>query len=162
LQNYKEEIKLFSKQNPTDILLISETHFTDKNFFNILRCKLYYTNHPDGTAHGVTAILIKETIEGYDLIKYEEDFTQATSIKVKVFPYKINITAVYCPPRHNLKKEHFETFFKTLRPKFIAGGDYNSKHTLWGSRLTKTKGRKLSKVIQEKNYSFLLTGTPKY
>jgi hypothetical protein len=49
-----------------------------------------------------------------------------------------------------------------LGPKFIAAGDYNSKHTLWGSCLTTTKGRGLSKVIQEKNYSFLSTGTPTY
>jgi len=79
---------------------------------------------------------------------------------VKGFPYKITITAVYCPPRHNLKKGHFETFFQTLGPKFIAGGDYNSRHTLWGSRLATTKGSELSKVIQEKNYSFLSIGTP--
>jgi hypothetical protein len=49
-----------------------------------------------------------------------------------------------------------------LGPKCKAGGDYNSKNTLRGSRLTTTKGRKLSKVIQEKNYSFLSTGTPTY
>ena len=81
---------------------------------------------------------------------------------MKGFPYEITVTVVYCPPRHNLKKEHFETFFQTLGPKFIAGGDYNSKHTLWGSRLTTTKGRELSEVIQEKNYTFLSTGKPTY
>jgi len=81
---------------------------------------------------------------------------------VKEFPYEITITAIYCPHRHNLKKEHFETSFQTLGPKFIAGGDYNSKHTLWGSRLTIKKGRELSKVIQEENYSFLSTGKPTY
>jgi endonuclease/exonuclease/phosphatase (EEP) superfamily protein YafD len=81
---------------------------------------------------------------------------------VKGFPYEITITAVYRTPRHNLKKEHFETYFQTLGPKFLVGGDYNSKHTLWSSRLTTTKGRELAKVIQEKNYSFLSTGTPTY
>jgi hypothetical protein len=81
---------------------------------------------------------------------------------VKGFPYEITITAVYCPPRHSLKKEHFETFFQTPGPKFIAGSDYNSKHTLCGSRLTTPKGRELSKVIQEENYSVLSTGTPTY
>jgi len=95
------------------------------------------------------------------LLKYEEDSIQATSIKVKVFPCEITITAFYCPPRHNLKKEQFETFFQTLGTEFIAEGDYNSKHTLWRSRLTK-KGRELSKVIQEKNYIFLSSGTPIY
>jgi len=40
--------------------------------------------------------------------------------------------------------------------------DYKSKHALWGSRTTISKSRELSKVIQEKNYSFLSTGTPTY
>jgi hypothetical protein len=108
-----------------------------------------------------TAILIKETIEHYKLLKYEENSIQATSIKVKWFPYEITVTAVYYPPRYNLKRKYFEIFFQRLRPKFIAGGDYNNKHTIWSPRLTK-KGRNLSKVVQEKNYSFLSTGTPKY
>jgi exonuclease III len=77
LQNHKEQIKLFLNQNFTDILLIRKTHFTTKNYFSISRYKLYYTNH-DGTAHGSTAILIKETIEHYELLKYEEDSIQAT------------------------------------------------------------------------------------
>jgi hypothetical protein len=76
--------------------------------------------------------------------------------------HEIIVAAVYCPPRHNLKKEHFETFFKTLGSKFIAGGYYNSKHIQWGSRLTTTKGRELSKVLQEQNYYFLSTGSPTY
>ena len=46
--------------------------------------------------------------------------------------------------------------------KFITVGDYNNKHTPWGLRLTTAKGRELSKAIQEKNYSFLSTGTPIY
>jgi len=85
---------------------------------------------PRRTAHGGTAILIKESIQHYELLKYEEESIQATSIKVVGFPYEITIAAVYCPPRHNLIKEQFETFFQTLGPIFIAEGDYNSKHTL--------------------------------
>ena len=81
---------------------------------------------------------------------------------MKGFPQEITITAVYCPPRHNLKKDHFEKFFQTLGSKCIAGGDCNSKHTLWGSSLTTTKGRELSKVLQESSYSFLSTGRPTY
>jgi tartrate dehydratase beta subunit/fumarate hydratase class I family protein len=56
------------------------------------RYKLYYTNRPDGTAHGGTAILITETIEHYELLKYEEDSIQSTSIKVKGFPFEVTIT----------------------------------------------------------------------
>jgi endonuclease/exonuclease/phosphatase family metal-dependent hydrolase len=41
----------------------------------------------------------------------------------------------------------------------LAGGDFNSKNTLWGSRLTTTKGHELAKVIQAQNYSYLSTGS---
>ena len=53
-------------------------------------------------------------------------------------------------------------FLSTLGPKFTAGGDYNRKHIVWGSRLTTTKGRELLKAIQEQNYLHLSTGTPTY
>jgi hypothetical protein len=69
---------------------------------------------------------------------------------------------VYCPPLHNLKQIHFGTFFHTLGPKFIAGGDINSKHTAWGSRLTTTKGRELYRAIHDNNYLTISPGTPTY
>jgi len=39
----------------------------------------------------------------------------------------------------------------------LAGGDFNSKNKLWGSRLTTIKGRELAKVLEAKNYSYLST-----
>ena len=81
MQNHKEDIKLFSNQNPIYIVLISETHFTTKNYFSMPRYQLYYTNHPDGTADGGTAVIINETTEHYELLKHEGESIQATSIK---------------------------------------------------------------------------------
>ena len=71
MQNHIEEIKLFLNQNFIDILVINETHFATKNYFSTPRYTLYYTNHPDGTAHEITATLMKEKIEHYELLKYE-------------------------------------------------------------------------------------------
>ena len=85
--HHKEELTIFLKQNYIDILLISETHFTYKNYFRIPSYKLCHTTHPDGTAHGGTAILTKESIQHYELLKYQEESIQATSIKVRGFPY---------------------------------------------------------------------------
>jgi len=150
------------KQNLIDILLISETHFTNKHHYTIPGYNLCYTCHPGGTAHRGTAIIIKNTLEYYERPKYAEPTIQATSITVSGLFYKITIAAIYCPPRHNLKEEHFKAFFQTLGPRFLAGGDFNRKHTLWGSRLTTTKGRELAKLLQANNYSFLSTGSPTY
>jgi len=135
----------------------------NKNHFTIPGYDLCYTCHPDGTAHGGTAIIIKNTLEYYEGPKYAESTIQATSITVSGLFYKTTIAAVYCPPRHNLKEEQFKAFFQTLGPKFLAGGgDFNSKHTLWGSRLTTAKGRELAKLLQANNYYFISTGSPTY
>jgi hypothetical protein len=69
---------------------------------------------------------------------------------------------VYCPPRLKLKKEQFEHFFCTLGQRFLAGGDYNCKNVLWGSRLTTTKDKELANLMQDNNYSYLSSGTPTY
>jgi exonuclease III len=154
LLQHKDEVTLFLKGQHIDIPLISETHFTAESYFKIPNFRVYSTTHPDGTTYGGTAIIIKQTIDHHELQKYEENHLQATSIKVRTFPYDLSISAVYFHPRHNIKKEQFGHFFSTLGQRFLAGGDYNSKNVLWGSRLTTTKGKEL---VQDNNYSYVGT-----
>jgi hypothetical protein len=63
------------------------------------------------------------------------DFLQATTVSVEDSVDSLLISAVYLPPKHIVKQEQLETFYNTLGQRFIAGGDYNTKHTAWGSRL---------------------------
>jgi len=142
--------------------LFSETHFTAKAHFSIPRYSLCHTNHPDDRAHGGTAILVRTTIKYAEQLCYAKPEIQATIIQVQGQQRCINIASVYCPPRYNLKAQHCHSFFKLLEPCFIAGGDYNCKHTLWGSRLIITKGTEPAFIFQSQNYSFLSTGTPTY
>jgi exonuclease III len=121
MKQHQKEIKIFLAHNQIDVLLISETHFTKRTCFSIPYYKIYTTNHPDGTAHGGTAIVIKHTRKHYEILKYTEDFLQATSVKVSTLPYELTITAVYCPPKHNIQQHDFQNFFQTLGPKFLAG-----------------------------------------
>ena len=55
----------------------------------------------------------------------------------------------------------WEEYFQHLANKYIAAGDYNLKHTLWGSRPT-PRGRTLEKYIRNNNLNILSTGTPTY
>ena len=134
-----EEIKLFLKHNYTDVLLIRERHCTERTYCHIPLYKMYYTNHPDHTAHAGTAIIIQQTISHYKLPSFRKEFLHATSIKVSLLPYELTVSSVYCHPRHNIKEQQFAEFFSMLGPKFLAGGDYNSKNTLCSSRITTTK-----------------------
>jgi hypothetical protein len=139
LAQHKDEVKTFLDHNGIDILLVSETLFTDRSCFKIPHYNAYFTNHPDNTAHAGSGILVKNSISHYELPKFGKNFLQATTIKVKIKTYEIAVAVVYCPPRRNIKEENFFEFFPTLGNKFIAGGDYNCKNSLWGSRLTTTK-----------------------
>jgi hypothetical protein len=63
----------------------------------------------------------------------------------------LTIWAVYLPPKYTAKQEQLEDFYNTLRRRFIAGGDYNAKHTDWGSRLITPRGRKVLKTMERNN-----------
>jgi len=89
---HKKNCKFFLQDQFNDIMLISETHFTDKSFLNTPGYKFYHANHPDNTAHAGTAIFIRSTTNHYPLHIYVKDFIQATSIRVKTLPYEITVS----------------------------------------------------------------------
>jgi len=68
LKNHVNQLPsaLFDKR--IDIALISETHFTLHAYISIPGYSLIKFNHPDGTAHGGTAILIKSNLKYYTLL----------------------------------------------------------------------------------------------
>jgi hypothetical protein len=63
----------------------------------------------------------------------------------------ITIAAIYSPPRHTISCQEYEDFLLQLGPHFLVAGDWNAKHTAWGSGLTTPKGRNLLNVIQQNN-----------
>lgn len=128
----------------------------------IPKYNMYHNQHPDGTAHGGTAIVIKKNIKHHELPTYDQIHLQATSISVDLSNGSIVLSAIYCPPRHNIKFGDFKHFFKTLGNKFIACGDYNAKHTYWGSRLITTRGRELRNAMLDENYGNISSAEPTY
>ena len=147
-----------------DVLLVSETHLTNRYNFYISGYTFYCTNHPDGKAHGGTGILIRNRLKHYPLDEFSKDYMQATSIHLESFAGDLNISAIYCPPRFSMTKEKFEEFFSTLGGRFLACGDYNAKHTYWGSRLMNPRGRQLYKALVDRNngLDIVSPGQPTY
>ena len=94
--------------------------------------------------------------------KYESNEIQATMVTVEDENGKLAISAIYSPPKHNLKTENYSKFFKSLVDRFIAGGDYNAKHAIRGSSLSNTKGRALLNSINDLKLSFASPGTATY
>lgn len=143
-------------------MLISETHFTGKSFMRIPRYTVYNTNHPSGNTHGGTAIIIWNSIKHFEIEKFQQEHLQATSVVIEECNKTLSISAVYCPPKYTTKEHQFKAYLQTLGPRFIAGGDYNAKHQLWGSRLITSRARVLAKVIEADHLGHVSTGHPTY
>jgi len=72
-------------------------------------------------ARGGSAILIKENIKHYEELKIEQEIIQVTTLNIQVKNKTFNVSSINCPPRHNLKKEHYIKVFKTLSSNLVIG-----------------------------------------
>lgn len=160
LSQHKNEVQQFLHTHQIDVFLVSETHFSIKNCFRINGYFTYDTKHPSGRACGGSAILVHKDVDHFPMPEYKTDHIQATTINLPATG--IAISAVYCPPRHNINKEQFTSYFKTLGSKFLAAGDFNAKHTFWGSRLVTPRGRQLLDTVLSNNLDAISTGHPTY
>lgn len=158
----KDEVELLLKEQNLDILLVSEAHCTSRTYITFKHYKCYLTNHPDGTGHAGTAIIVKNTIKHYQMPGYQTQHIQATTISVQDNTGLLNVSAAYCPPRHKVSEQMWSHFFNTLGSRFVVGGDWNCKHTYWGSRLITTRGRQLLLSMQQNHLSAVSAAEPTY
>jgi len=162
LSNHKLELQTFLDMHKIDIALISETHFTSRTVFKLPHYTVYHTIHPDDTAHGGAAVILRSSIRHHELLHHQSDKIQTASIQLDAHPWPLTISAIYCPPRHAISVEEYSTLFRSLGSRFLIGGDWNAKHTAWGARLITPKGRNLFKALSSYNCQYFSTGGPTY
>lgn len=162
LMQHQQELQAVLDIEKIDVCLISETHFTNQSYIKFKGFKVYHTVHPDNTARGGSSIIIRENILHKEEVEYKTEEIQATAVSIKTGSYQVTITAVYCRPKHMLKKNQYLEFLKKQGNRFIIGGDFNAKNIYWGSRLTTTKGKELLEAIKEYGCQPLSTGKPTY
>lgn len=119
--NHTNEIELFIRMNKIDIMLISETHATDRTYLNIIGFKCIFANHPSNKAFGGAAIIIKASLNFCELQPAVSDAIQAAMVDMQFMNERVIISAVYCRPRFNLKETDFDLLFSNFGFKFIAG-----------------------------------------
>ncbi|GBP11528.1 RNA-directed DNA polymerase from mobile element jockey [Eumeta japonica] len=91
-----------------------------------------------------------------------EEYLQATKICIENCGQDIVIASVYSPPRFTISADQYEEFYKSLGTRFLAAGDYNAKHTYWGSRLITPRGRTLFNSIAKMGLDVISSGEPTY
>ncbi|CAG4958620.1 unnamed protein product [Parnassius apollo] len=162
LTDRRKELELFINTENIDVALISETRLTPRTHIKFHNYTIYRTDHPSGNSHGGTAVILKNNIKHYPLEVYKTEKIQATSIKIHHKNTEKTLTAIYCPPRPKIEADEFKLFFNKLGPVFFCGGEWNSKHTFWGSRLINPRGIQLYKATPDLNLEFISHGEPTY
>jgi len=71
---HSQKITSFIFNQNIDILLISETYFTNNHYCRIPGNTVYQTMHPDGKAHRGTVLIIRSDIKHYEIGKFQREF----------------------------------------------------------------------------------------
>ena len=93
---------------------------------------------------------------------HKTDKIQETTVNITLHNRDVNISAIYCPPKHAISTEEFNKFFKSYKTKFIALGDLNAKHNYWDSRTNNPKGKNFYQCIKINNLKIYAPGRPTY
>ena len=134
------ELDIFLMRENIDNCLISETHLTRESQIKIRGYACYHAYHPSDRARGGSSLFIKTNIEHSVNINIELEKLQLCAVRVQNKHQSCNIASFYCPPRYSLEKDDYFRVFNNLGSNFLIGGDFNAKHTFWGSRCTSSKG----------------------
>lgn len=162
LKNHVNELETVLHNKRIDIALITETHFTKYSSIHIPDYKLLKTNHPDNTAHGGVAILIKSSISFQSLPNFCQPYLQSCALTIKLNSIPITIAAIYSPPKHKITNQILTDYFSTINHNFIVGGDFNAKHLSWGCRANNPRGLVLKNFTSSKCYKVLAPPGPTY
>jgi exonuclease III len=133
LSQHRDELKVFLHTYDIDIMLISETHFTVKTHFRIPYYTVHHTNHPNRTARGGTAIIIKNSNKHHPLNSFNQHSLQSTRVSIIDTYGPLTLSAVYLPPQQSIHQQQLEDFFHSMGPRFIAGGDYTTPNIPTGA-----------------------------
>jgi len=73
LAKHSQKIKTFIFSQNIDILLVSETHFTNKSYCHVPEYILYHIMHPNDKAYEEIALIIRSNIKHYEIGEFKRN-----------------------------------------------------------------------------------------
>jgi hypothetical protein len=128
LSQHKHELHNFLIQNNIHIACITETHQTKTIKLKLPGYSIYHADHPDGTAHTGSAIIIATNLVHNLYSINPQTNLQSVSIQIFLNHVPLTLASVYCFPSQKITTLNFAQLFISLGNNFIAGGVFNSKH----------------------------------
>jgi endonuclease/exonuclease/phosphatase family metal-dependent hydrolase len=149
IKTKKLELVNHLEANNIPVALIAETHLQPSITF---KCANYFTYRSDRTTQrsGGTAILARRDINHIEFPLPQLQRIEATAIQLTLNKEPVILVSVYSPPGKIFERDL--DLLIGLGHKVILAGDFNAKHSMWGSRLNNTAGQTLLSHYYKNNY----------
>ena len=96
--NNTNELQISLIENQVDIAMISETHLTNNSAFKIFGYNILRADHPDGTAHGGSALIISNKLAHTPSLSFTSLDMQITNTSLLIDSVPVSIASAYLPP----------------------------------------------------------------
>jgi Endonuclease-reverse transcriptase len=154
----KTQTNLFTnyiQKHQIHISCITETHLAINEQFRIPGYTIYRQDRRSRVASGGVAMIIKNQIKHHLLPEIKLNTLECVGIEtILIDNSKIKIYAMYRPPNSTLQEKDLKKIFNTNN-KILALGDYNSKNTIWGCRVTNPNEVLLNELSTKYNFQIL-------
>jgi len=154
------ELEFFLHSHHIDLALMTETHLVNsKQLRRIANYKMYSCCHPSGHRRGGSLVRGKNELVHSDVDgAYVTDSIQLSlAVFTQLFGAEVKIGSVYCSPSYLIQKNDSIEAFEVCGERWLIGGDLNSKHRMWGSRLISPRARVQIEAIDEMNCNIAAT-----
>lgn len=163
LNNKQKPLIDFLSKYDIDICMLQETR--EKLGFDFCFCKfhdyeVYTSPSSSGKANGGTAVLIKNNIKHSSLGGISGDKYQTTVINISTVGGSIKLTSCYISYQAKVNENFFSHLLPVEMGKYIIAGDFNAKHSDWGSITTTSRGNVMRKIIRSNNLKIISPYTP--
>ncbi|PHT96334.1 hypothetical protein BC332_34740 [Capsicum chinense] len=165
LLSHANEIEAYVRREKIDILLLNETHLTSQMYYRLRGYEFYRTDSPLGNSWGGAGLLIRSGVSHYldDTKSLATKKLQTVGVTLPTKNGEIHIASIYSPPSGGtVTEDEYKDLITKLGPRFILGGDFNAKHTYYGSKGTTAKGTNLVEASLSTGCDFLTDGVATY
>ena len=140
------------------VMAFQETWLLDADVFTFRRYNVLRKNRPNGVHGGGVCLLILALLT-YSVVLLNTPL-EAVAATVVLPKKKITVCSLYISPNTPLDKADLKALIQQLPRPFLLLGDFNAKHSLWGSPVDDVQGRTVVEVMLEENLVLLNSGYP--
>jgi exonuclease III len=148
--NKVNQLKILLDKYKPIVVAIQETKFHEDKIFQLKGYNIFARNHPNDSKlpHGGIITMIKEEYHA-EPIPLKTVF-QANAIKID-FPVKMTFCNIYLHHDDEVNDNNLENLVSQLGENFLLLGDFNAHNTLWGSKVSNSRGKTIERLIDNHN-----------